>query len=171
MPPFRRGGSREQDGGVDEGADGGASVESGLRGVPFDDRSGGVALENFNPVGQWRDVDETFSPLDTSGALPDGTQFTTLTNFREALWAHPERFVHNMTEKLLTYALGRGVEYYDQPAIRRIVREAAETDYRFSALLMGVVSSLPFQMRQRQRAVRSRRVDAARLTLTTLTWT
>ena len=108
----------------------------------------GFALENFNPVGQWRDVDETFSPLDTSGALPDGTQFTTLTNFREALWTHPERFVHNMTEKLLTYALGRGVEYYDQPAIRRIVREAAETDYRFSALLMGVVSSLPFQMRQ-----------------------
>jgi mono/diheme cytochrome c family protein len=108
----------------------------------------GFALENFNAVGQWRDVDQTFTPIDTAGTLPDGTQFTTLVDFKAALMAQPERFVQNMTEKLLTYALGRGLEYYDQPAVRRIVREAGEMDYRFSTLVMGVVNSLPFRMRQ-----------------------
>jgi len=108
----------------------------------------GFALENFNPVGQWRDVDETFAVIDTAGVLPDGTEFSTLNEFRSALSAHPDRFVLNMIKKLLTYALGRGLEYYDQPSVRRIATEAAASDYRFSKLVMGIVSSPPFQMRQ-----------------------
>ena len=111
----------------------------------------GFALENFNPVGQWRDVDETFAAIDTAGFLPDGTEFSNLNEFRSALLAHPDRFVLNMTKKLLTYALGRGLEHYDQSSVRRIVAEAAVSDYRFSKLVIGIVSSLPFQMRQLER--------------------
>ena len=108
----------------------------------------GFALENFDPTGQWRDRDQRFAPLDTTGALPDGSTFSNLVEFREALMRDPERFVGSFTEKLLTYALGRGVEYYDQPAIRRIVVEAAADDYRFSSVVMGIVQSLPFKSRR-----------------------
>ena len=110
----------------------------------------GFALENFDPTGRWRDRDESFKPLDTTGVLPDGTKFAGLRDFRQALTAHPDRFASNLSEKLLVYALGRGVETFDQPAIRAIVAEAGKSNYRFSAIVMGIVNSLPFQMRQVQ---------------------
>jgi hypothetical protein len=108
----------------------------------------GFALENFDPVGRWRDHDDAFKPLDTTGVLPDGTKFATLGEFRRALSARPDRFVANLTEKLLGYALGRGIEYYDQPAVRQMVSEASRTQYRFSSLVQAIVSSQPFQMRR-----------------------
>src|SRR5204863_5172583 len=81
----------------------------------------GFALENFDAIGRWRTVDDSFNPIDPSGALPDGTTFTGLADFREALVRRPERFATTVAEKLLTYALGRGLEYYDMPAVRKIV--------------------------------------------------
>jgi hypothetical protein len=109
----------------------------------------GFALDNFDPIGRFRSVDtDTYTPLDTSGTFPDGTKFATLGEFRNALVNHPDRFMVTLTTKLLTYALGRGVEYYDMPSVRRIVRESAADDYRFSAIVTGIVQSLPFQMRR-----------------------
>jgi hypothetical protein len=116
----------------------------------------GFALENFDAIGRWRTVDESFNPIDASGTLPDGTKFSGPVEFREALTKHPERFVRTVTERLLTYALGRGMEYYDMPAVRRIERMAAVDDYRLSTLIAGVVASQPFQMR-RSAPVRSER--------------
>jgi hypothetical protein len=113
----------------------------------------GFALENFNPVGQWRDVDETFRAIDASGELPDGSKFSTIQEFRALLLKHPERFVSNFIEKLLTYSLGRGLEYYDEPAVRRIMRDAARDDYRMSSIVLGIVNSAPFRMRQLDTAV------------------
>ena len=108
----------------------------------------GFALENFDPVGRFRTVEEdTGVAIDASGLLPDGTKFDGLEGFRQALVSHPERFITTMTQRLLTYALGRGVEAYDMPAVRRIVREAAPS-YRFSSLILGIVDSMPFQMRR-----------------------
>jgi len=107
----------------------------------------GLSLENFDLVGKWRDVDESWQPIDASGSLPDGTKFSGIVGLRKALLDHSDRFVHTMSGKLLTYALGRGPEYYDAPAIRRIVREAEAQDNRFSALVLGIVRSDPFQMR------------------------
>jgi hypothetical protein len=106
----------------------------------------GFALENFDATGRWRTLDEAGGPIDASGNLPDGTKFAGAEGLREALLGS-DRFVMTLTEKLLTYAVGRGVESYDQPALRKIVRDAAATDYRFSALVMGVALSPPFQMR------------------------
>ena len=108
----------------------------------------GFALENFDAVGRWRTHDEFYNPIEPSGALPDGTEFDGLTQFREALVSRPERFVTTITERLLTYALGRGLEYYDAPAVRRIMREAAGENYRLSALILGIAKSPPFQMRR-----------------------
>jgi mono/diheme cytochrome c family protein len=107
----------------------------------------GFAMENFDAVGQWRTRAESGDTLDVSAALPDGTKFDGIAGLREALVQRPERFVTTVTEKLLMYGLGRKTAYYDAPAIRRIVREAAGRDYRFSALVLGVVNSVPFQMR------------------------
>jgi hypothetical protein len=87
-------------------------------------------------------------PIDSSGVLADGTAVSGPVDLREALLARPEQFVHAMTEKLLLYALGRNLDYYDMPAVRKIVHGAAEDDYQFSSLLMGVVTSDPFQMRR-----------------------
>ena len=112
----------------------------------------GFALENFDAIGRWRVVDESFNPIDASGALPDGTTFNGVQELRGALIRKPERFVTTVTEKLLTYALGRGLEYYDMPAVRRIVREAAKDGYRFQTIVRGVAESYPFTMR---------RIDAA----------
>jgi mono/diheme cytochrome c family protein len=109
----------------------------------------GFALENFDATGRWRDVDGG-SPVDASGTLPDGTAFKTPATFRSALLQTSDAFVTTVTEKLLTYALGRGVEYYDKPAVRRIVRESAASDYRWSELILAVVKSAPFQMRRAQ---------------------
>jgi hypothetical protein len=106
----------------------------------------GLALENFDAVGAWRDRDSG-EPIDASGELADGTKVDGVLALRGAILARPELFVTTMTEKLLTYALGRGLDYRDMPAVRAIVREAARDNYRFSSLILGVVNSVPFQMR------------------------
>ncbi len=107
----------------------------------------GFALENFDALGKWRTA-EGPTTIDPSGVLPDGTRFQGPAELRKILSSHPEQFVGTVTEKLLTYALGRGVEYYDEPVIRRIVREAAPGEYRWSSIIMGIVNSTPFQMRR-----------------------
>ena len=108
----------------------------------------GFALENFDAIGRWRTVDESFNPIDASGSLPDGTTFDGVGAFRDALVRRPDRFVSTVTERLLTYALGRGLEYYDMPAVRKTVRDAAADDYRFQSLILGVVKSYPFGARR-----------------------
>jgi hypothetical protein len=107
----------------------------------------GFALENFDGVGKWRDVGETNVAVDASGALPDGTEFEGAAELRSMLLTRKEQFVRTVTERLLTYALGRGLEYFDAPAVRQIVRNAAREDYRWSAIIVGIVNSTPFQMR------------------------
>ena len=108
----------------------------------------GLALENFDAIGRWRDRSETRGSINATGELPDGTPFDGPAGLKDALLRHPERFVTTVTEKLMTYALGRGVEYYDAPAVRAIVRDAAGDGYRLSSLVKGVVRSAPFQMRR-----------------------
>ncbi len=107
----------------------------------------GFAFENFDAVGRWRETDNNV-PIDSSGVLPDGTAFAGVSELRDVLLSRRNEFVTTVTQKLLTYALGRGTEYYDQPAIRTIVREAARDDHRWSAIILGVVRSIPFQMRK-----------------------
>ncbi len=108
----------------------------------------GFALENFDAVGRWRTVDESFNVIDASGALPDGTPFDGVVDLTSALVQRPERFVMTVTEKLLIYALGRGAEYYDMPALRAIVRNAAATEYSSHAIVRGIVQSYPFLHRR-----------------------
>jgi mono/diheme cytochrome c family protein len=116
----------------------------------------GFALENFDATGKWRTVestgpaDKSRNPIDASGQLADGTKFDGATGLRQVLLEHSDQFVYRMTERLLTYALGRGSDWYDAPAIRAAVSEAKKDDYRFSSLLMGIVQSAPFQMRLSQ---------------------
>jgi hypothetical protein len=108
----------------------------------------GFALENYDGVGKWRSKDGD-SAIDASGKLPDGTQFEGLAGLRKLLLEkYSDDFVTTVTEKLLTYALGRGLEAYDRPTIRAITRKAAADDYRMSALIAAVVESKPFQMRR-----------------------
>jgi len=110
----------------------------------------GLALENYDATGKWRTRNESAQPIDASAVLPDGTAFSGPQGLETALLARSDRFLSTLTEKLLTYALGRGTEYYDMPAVRGIVRDAAGSDYRFSSgLIMAVVQSAPFQMRIR----------------------
>jgi len=106
----------------------------------------GFALENFDAVGRWRTFEEG-RPIDASGGLPDGSKFTGVSGLEHGLLHRPEIFVGTLTEKLLTFALGRGVEYYDAPAVRRIVRQAKADDFRFSSIILGIVNSTPFTMR------------------------
>ena len=109
----------------------------------------GFALENFDAIGKWRTTSGAGNvPIDASGVLPDGTKFQGPAELRRILLSHPEQFATTVTEKLLTYALGRGVEYYDEPAVRKIMREATANDYRWSSLITGIVGSTPFQMRR-----------------------
>jgi len=108
----------------------------------------GFALENFNGIGQWRTTEgPDNTPIDSSGTLPDGTKFQGPAELRKILLSKPDQFATAVTEKLLTYALGRGVEYYDEPGVRKIRRESAP-DYRWSSLIFGVIKSEPFQMRR-----------------------
>jgi hypothetical protein len=107
----------------------------------------GLSLENFDAVGKWRTLGEGSAPIDASGRLPDGSRFEGPAGLRTALLSS-NRFVATLTEKLMTYALGRGLEYYDVPAIRAILKDAAREDYRMSALITGVVQSTPFRMRR-----------------------
>jgi len=106
----------------------------------------GLSLENFDAIGQWRTSDAG-KAIDASGVLLDGTKVDGPVALRRALVAQKEQFVRTVTAKLLTYTLGRGVEYYDAPAIRGIVRHAAADDYRWSSVVLGIVKSAPFQMR------------------------
>jgi hypothetical protein len=108
----------------------------------------GFSLENFDAVGHWRELEVEDRPVDASGALPGGKEFQGIDGLEEALLRRPELFVTTLTEKLLTFALGRGVEFYDAPAVRKIVSEAAKDGYRFSSLILGIVKSVPFQMRR-----------------------
>ena len=110
----------------------------------------GLSMENYDAIGRWRVRTESGSGVDASGGLPDGSTFTGVSGLRTALLRKPEMFVGTLTEKLMTYGLGRGLEYYDAPAVRDIVREAHGQDYRFSSLVLGIVSSDPFQMRMSQ---------------------
>jgi hypothetical protein len=107
----------------------------------------GFSLENFDAVGRWREIEEG-RPIDSTGGLPDGSQFVGVTGLEKALLKRPELFVGTLTEKLLTFALGRGVEPFDAPAIRKIVHNARARDYRLSSLIVGIVTSTPFQMRK-----------------------
>ncbi len=107
----------------------------------------GFALENFDGIGRWRDMDGP-TPIDASGVLPDGTAFDGPVEFREALLDRSGEFVRTFAEKLLTYALGRPVQHYDIPAVRSILRDAAAEDHRWSSLVLGIVESPPFQMRR-----------------------
>ena len=108
----------------------------------------GFALETFDAVGQWRETDEALTPIDASGVLPDGTKFTGLNEFRSTLLKDPEIFATTVTRKLMTYALGRGLEEsYDMPAVRRVVRDT-RPGLKLSALVAGIVQSVPFQMRR-----------------------
>ena len=110
----------------------------------------GFSLENFDAVGRWRGTDAG-QPIDaTGGGLADGGEFNGVEGLEQALLNRPEMFVQTLTEKLLTFGLGRGVEYYDAPAIRQIVRDARNDHYRFSSLILGIVKSTPFQMRKSQ---------------------
>jgi len=108
----------------------------------------GFALENFDAIGRWRTTDESFNPIDATGSLPDGTSFNGVQELREGLVRRPERFVTTVTEKLMTYALGRGVEYYDMPSIRRIVEGAKADGYKFQSIILGVAKSYPFLNRK-----------------------
>src|SRR5262245_56263244 len=109
----------------------------------------GLALENFNTVGQFRTIDpETFSQLDTSGTLPDGTAIQGPDDLRRALAAKPDQFVQAFTENLLSFALGRSLDYNDMPAVRSLVRQAAKDDYRFESVVLGIVSSDAFRKRE-----------------------
>jgi hypothetical protein len=107
----------------------------------------GFALENFDAIGAWRTTDAN-APIDASAALPNGRTFEGVNGLRGVLVAQRDQFVRTVTEKLLTYALGRGIEYYDWPAIRQITRDASADDYRWSSVILGIVNSLPFQMRR-----------------------
>ena len=106
----------------------------------------GFALENFDVVGAWR-TKEPGGPIDASGQLADGRPVDGVVTLRKAILDRPEIFVTTMTEKMMTYALGRGVDVPDMPAVRRVVRDAATQDYRFSSIVLGIVRSVPFQMR------------------------
>ena len=108
----------------------------------------GFTLENFDAVGRWRDQEGDSGAIDVSGDLPGVGEVKGIAGLEEGLLRRPELFAGTMTEKLLTFALGRGVEYYDAPAVRKIVREAQPGGYRFSSLILGIVKSTPFQMRR-----------------------
>src|SRR5262249_46087747 len=105
----------------------------------------GLAFENFDATGAWRTLDEG-NPIDASGVMIDGTKIDGVVGLRGFLMKYSDQFDRVITEKLLTYALGRGVEYPDMPVVRSVVHGAAASNYRFSSLVMGIVKSAPFQM-------------------------
>ena len=107
----------------------------------------GFALENFDAIGKWRDVSEAGTPIDATGTLPNGVQIKGPAGLRKVLVSRGDRFATTVTEKLLAYAVGRGLQYYDRPTARAIVRDAAPSDYRWSSIILGIVKSVPFQMR------------------------
>ncbi|HTM03314.1 MAG TPA: DUF1592 domain-containing protein [Vicinamibacterales bacterium] len=117
----------------------------------------GLALENFDAVGAWRTRDggTRGTPVDASGQLADGTRVTGVVELRQALLRDPQTFVRTVTERLMTYALGRSLAGADMPAVRTVVRDAAKDNYRFSSIVLGIVRSVPFTMRTRAAAART----------------
>ncbi|HEY7186346.1 MAG TPA: DUF1592 domain-containing protein [Vicinamibacterales bacterium] len=123
----------------------------------------GFALENFDSVGQWRESDVDGKPLDTAGVLADGSKVNGPVALRNVILSRPEAFATTLTERVMTYALGRGMEPSDMPVIRAIVKKASVNNYAFQAIIMGIVESAPFQMRTRlESAERPNRVADAR---------
>ena len=110
----------------------------------------GLALENFNAVGQFRVNDsDTLTPIDATGQLPDGTKINGADDLRQALASRPDhQFAQTLAENLMTYALGRSLDHHDMPTVRRIVRDAATKDYKFSAIVQDVVKTDQFRMRR-----------------------
>ena len=108
----------------------------------------GFALENFDAIGSWRATSEAGLPIDSSGTMPSGTQFEGPAGLRSVLLSRDEEFAGALTEKLLAYAVGRGLEYSDQPSVRQMLRDAAPDTYRWSSLILGIVKSAPFQGRR-----------------------
>jgi hypothetical protein len=106
----------------------------------------GLALENFDPTGRWRIKDNGF-PVDSAGVMYDGTKLEGPAGLRAAILKHQDVLLQTFTENLMTYALGRRVEYSDMPTVRRIVRDAGKSDYRISAFVNGIINSAAFQMR------------------------
>jgi hypothetical protein len=111
----------------------------------------GFGLENFNAIGAWRTKDGNF-PVDSAGTLPDGRTFDGPQQLKTIVKADSLAFAECLTEKLMTYALGRGLERYDKPTVKRIAKQVAAKDYRFSTLTLEIASSLPFQNRRGERA-------------------
>ena len=106
----------------------------------------GFALENYDAIGRWRTHQEG-RELDVTGGLPDGQEFVGVDGLQHGLLARPELFVSTFTEKLMTFALGRGIEPFDGPAVRKIVADSAVDEYRISSIIIGIVNSVPFKMR------------------------
>jgi hypothetical protein len=121
----------------------------------------GFALENYNAIGQWRTQDAN-QPIDASGVLPDGKAFNGSAELKTILAQNKDTFAECLTEKLMVYALGRGLETYDRRAVKQIVSNLAKNDYRFSALIDGIVNSVPFQMGRG--VAPSAKLDASALT-------
>jgi hypothetical protein len=111
----------------------------------------GFALENFDGIGEYR-VKEIGGSIDPSGQLADGAPIDGPVALRKAILKQPEMFVRTLTQKLMTYGLGRAVEWHDRPLVRGIAREAAKQNYRFSSIVLGIVKSAPFQMKKAQSA-------------------
>lgn len=107
----------------------------------------GFALENFDAIGIWRTTSEGGKPIDSTGTMPSGVKFNGPSGLRQMLLSKKEQFAGTVAQKLLAYAVGRGVDYYDRPAVRKVVRDATPTDYRWSSIIVGIVKSAPFQMR------------------------
>jgi hypothetical protein len=107
----------------------------------------GLALENFDAIGRWRTSDND-AVIDPSDTVYNGTKVNGPVDLRNMILSHPDQFVRTMTEMLMTYGIGRGLEYYDMPAVRSIVTAAARSNYRVSALVLGIVKSAPFQMKK-----------------------
>ena len=125
----------------------------------------GFALENFDSVGQWRDKGPDGAPLDVAGTLADGSQVNGPVALREAILSRPDAFVTVVTEKMMTYALGRGLEPSDMPVVRRIVKKAVQNDYRLSSIVIGIVESAPFQMRTKLEPAETVKVPAETVTI------
>jgi len=109
----------------------------------------GFALENFNAVGQFRSIDDGL-PIDPSGVLPDGTKFDGVAGLRDAMLKRPDLIAYLATEKLLMYSLGRALEPNDAPALRKVLKEAAKDNYRWSSVMLAIAKSMPMQMRRAQ---------------------
>jgi hypothetical protein len=110
----------------------------------------GFALENFDAIGEWRDIYTSGAKVDASAQLPDGSKFNGPAELRKVLLSHSDEFLTTMTEKLMIYAVGRGLEAFDAPAVRKIKRDATRDGYRFEALIQGIVTSTPFTMKVAQ---------------------